>query len=376
MAQLRRLIVLALAAALLGAAPSPAALAADAGPPATVAKKAKKCKKKGGKAGKKKCRKKKGAPGSTSPGLPGKPLQQNPPELPPPPVVSAVEIAPGTVLAGAGATGTVTIGAPAGTGGQPVNLEALEPARVSVSGTVYVAAGETKADFGIATTAGPSVTVPITAHIAASSAGADLKIVAEPSLTGVALARQCFPSPGLTSFGVNQVTLDVNSPAETDVTLASSDPAVLGVPPDVTVPSGSQTGVFGVDTLAASLGTVTVTATLGTSTAQDSASVRDGSSPPLAVESVGVFPDTIQPGTGATGTVTLDCEPGPGGVSVALSDDSPDVDVAASVLVPEGSLSATFPIATTGDADGVVHVTATLGTSSAQGSLVIEQFGT
>ncbi len=80
-------------------------------------------------------------------------------------------------------------------------------------------------------------------------------------------------------------------------------------------------------------------------------------------ESLAVDPAIVGGGDGATGTVTISCAPGAGGVSVALSSADPLIaSVPASVLVNEGETEATFavttsPVAMTED----VILTASLG---------------
>jgi hypothetical protein len=371
----RRLIALLLATALLGALAAPAAPASD-GPAATPAAKKgkKKCKKakKGKKAGKKaKGCKRKGGPGAgPGSGLPGKPVE---PEPPVDPVVSSVAVTPQIVLGGDGASVEVTLAQPAETGGQEVELLSNEPARVGVPAEVEVPEGETVGSFPATTTAGPTVTVPITAYVGASDASASLTVVDEPSLTNLTLARRCFPDVGLVDYGSNRVNLDVPAADPITVTLQSSDPTALAVPPSVLIEPDHSQEFFGVSTLMTSP-EVTVTASYDGEASIATASVLDGSTE-RAIDSVSVFPQSVQPGAGATGTVTLGCEAGPGGATVVLGSSSPEVSVPASVFVPEDSLSATFPIATTMDADGTVTISATLG-GTEQALLTIEQFGT
>lgn len=371
----RRMIVLLIASALLGACLAPGASALASGGPGetATAAKAKKCKKakKGAKKGKR-CKRKGSGAGPGGPGgLPGKPLEKEPPVDP---VVVALSLAPATVLGGTASVGEVTLAQPAEPGGQDVEIQSAQPSRAVVPGAIEVAAGETKAAFPISTTGGPTLTVPITASIGSSDVASNLRVVEDPSVIELTLARQCYPSVGLVSFGANRVGLDVPTPDDAAVALQSSDPLALAVPPFVTVPAGSDNAVFGVSTLGTS-SSVTVTATLDGNSQTDSASVRDASSPDPVLASVSASPATIQPGAGSIGTVTLDCEAGVGGETVALASGSPDVGVPASVLVPEDALSATFPITTTTAAEGNVPITGTLGASE-QALLTIEQLGT
>ena len=369
------MLVALIASALLGACLAPAAFAE--GPIAEPAKaKKKKCKKKPKSKKKGKGCKKRGGSGSGSgsgsPGLPGKPVEPDPPVSP---QVASFTVAPPTVLGGTSSVGEVTLAQPAEAGGQDVSLTSGEPARAMVPASVEVPEGQSSVDFSIDTTFGPTVIAPINAYIGLdSNRAAELKVVEKASVDRLTLARECYPSVGLTAFGANRVFLDVPAGNDTVIGLQSSDPLVLEVPSTVTVPDGSTAAIFGVDTLAASSG-VTVTATLDGVGVTDSASIRDASSPAPAVSAVSVSPNSVQPGAGSTGTVTLDCEAGPGGATVALATNSSQVGVPASVFVPEGSLTATFPVTTTTSADGNVTITATLG-GEVETVLTVEQFGT
>lgn len=67
---------------------------------------------------------------------------------------------------------------------------------------------------------------------------------------------------------------------------------------------------------------------------------------PPAVSSVTVASMLVTGGTSTTGTVRLNWAAPPGGIVVNLSSSSSAVTVPASVTVPEGSITATFPITT------------------------------
>lgn len=334
----RAVLPLVVVAALLcGAAVPVAGVAGDGYGAVASAKKKGKCKK-GKKAKGKKARKCKrgGATSPTgSPGLPGQPLKPGSPTPPPAPAkpsVSDVAVLTSPVLGAAGSQGEVTISEPAPAGGQPVELSSDQGSRASVPDSVHVAAGQTTAGFAIATTPGPTVTATITANIGSSARDAQITVVSEPSVIGVALGYKCFPGAPLVNFGVNRVSLDVPVPADTDVSLASSDPLSLLTPSSVTVPEDSSSAIFGVNTLQTMLTPFDVIATLGSSQASDSAIVRDLATPD-SVTGLGLNPSTVAPGAPSVGTVTLDCEAVPGGATVALASDH------AGVTVPRASPS-------------------------------------
>jgi uncharacterized delta-60 repeat protein len=94
------------------------------------------------------------------------------------------------------------------------------------------------------------------------------------------------------------------------------------------------------------------------------------------IENLTVSPTTVTAPANSTGTVTLNGAAPAGGVTVALrSSDTSKATVPASVIVPEGSKSATFVITTrTGKLGGgrnSVTITATLGNSSISATLDI-----
>jgi hypothetical protein len=354
---IRRITLAALVAAFVGGT---LALPASSkpGPVAHAAKK--KCKKKK----KKKC-KGAGQSGNTLPGQATHPKVTPPPQAPTI-LVNALSVATSPVLAGTGTSGQVTLSDVAPSGGQSVALQSSDPSRVTVPASVVVAAGQTSASFPVGTTAGSTLTTTLTAAIASSNATAQLKVVSAPSVESVSLERQCF-TPG--NFPSNRVTLDVPVPTDTPVALSSDSPLDLSVPATATVPSGSKTAFFSVDALQQNP-LVTVTATLGLSSAGDTASVNGSSTVPT-LTGVAVQPSTIPVGTQATGTVTLDCEPGPGGALVDLSSDQTGVAAPSqsTVLVPAGQLSATFTINTS--SLGNANIIATFGANTQQAPVTV-----
>lgn len=146
------------------------------------------------------------------------------------------------------------------------------------------------------------------------------------------------------------------------VTLRSSDTSVATVPSSVTVLSGGSSKTFTVTTRAVTTTkTVTISATAGGVTQSVTLTVTP---PPPApgggLDAVTIDPDRVAAGQQSTGTVTLTEPAGAGSVTVALSSNRPDLaSVPASVLVPAGATSATFPI-TTGTSAVVTDSPATI----------------
>ena len=364
----RRITIAFLAAFLMGAVLVVPATSAS-GPQAAASKKAKKkkCKKKKGKKGKK-AKKCKSGGGSTSvSGLPGQATPSSPTQPDTPVVlhVASLGVSASTVLAGNSTTGSVTIDQVAPAAGQRVDLQS-DSSRVTVPGSVVVAPGQTSAGFTVDTSAGGPVTATLTGSIGGSNANTIVNVVDHASVSSVKLERQCFT---FGPFSSNRVSLDVPAPSDTLVSLAS-DSAGLTVPAGVTVPSGSSSAFFSVNAVA-DAATATVTATLGTSNASDTAQVSS-TDPDANVASLTLNPDRVSAGNGTLGTVTLDCEAPEGGVTVTLSADD-GIGVPTQVTVPEGALSATFQVSTQANIDdGPYVISATNGGEPKQATLTLD----
>src|SRR5207248_5460054 len=83
-----------------------------------------------------------------------------------------------------------------------------------------------------------------------------------------------------------------------------------------------------------------------------------------SLSSVRVDQCRVMSGTSVQGTVELNSMAPAGGLIVTLSDNSSAVTVPASVTVPAGATSATFPVTTTAvTADTPATISATLGTT-------------
>ena len=345
---IRRITIAVLAAALAGAVLAVPA-SSNSGPAAVAKKKAKKCKK--GKKGKK-AKKRKGCKhgGSSVSGLPGEATPSSPkqPNSPPPPPdnpdlhVSSVSVTDGTLLGGNSTSGHVTLDHVATTGGQQVDLTSDVAPRVQVPASVVVVEGAKDASFQVDTTFGTPITGTLTASIGTSNATTTLKVVDRASVASVKLQRRCF-TPGPSS--TNRVTLDIPAPGDLSVALESSDPLSLALPlTTVTVPSGSTSALFAVNALAASDG-VTVSATAPSTPPQSDSATVSLTDPATEAHGLTLNPDTVRPGGGSTGTVTLTCEAPPGGTEVTVSAEAGSgITVPATVTVPAGELSVDFQI--------------------------------
>ena len=180
--------------------------------------------------------------------------------------VTSLALSPGTVVAGASSTGTVTLNAPAASGGATVQLSSVSPA--TVPATVTVPAGATTATFNVGTTSVSSTTQVKMWAVLNTSWGAVLTVTpgstSGPSLSTLSLSPTTVTG-GSSSTGT--VTLTGAAPSGgAVVTLSSSNTAVATVPANVTVAAGSTSRTFTVTTATvSSTASATITATLGVS---------------------------------------------------------------------------------------------------------------
>jgi hypothetical protein len=141
-----------------------------------------------------------------------------------------------------------------------------------------------------------------------------------------------------------KVTLSAPAPATgLSVTLSDSLAAAI-TPASVVIAAGATSRSFTVKTLpVAALEAGTVNAAIGDYTLSDTLTVR-----PMGLTSVTLTPTSVVGSQPVTGKATLECNAGPGPITVDLSSTNAAVayPVAASIIVPQGLKSASFDIAT------------------------------
>jgi uncharacterized repeat protein (TIGR03803 family) len=159
------------------------------------------------------------------------------------------------------------------------------------------------------------------------------------------------PNGGTTT---GTVTLSAAAPSGGSVVgLTDDNASVLNVPSGVTVPAGATTATFQAtakNLFVLSNTVVTVTATLGNSTAQASVTVTTG----IAVTSISMNPSSVTGGNSSTGTVTI-ASPAPSGgneVLISLSQNPPCtlpviLPNPNPVTVPAGQTSVSFTVGST-----------------------------
>jgi hypothetical protein len=151
-----------------------------------------------------------------------------------------------------------------------------------------------------------------------------------------------------TAGSATTVTVRLLAPARSSgvtVSLTSSDNATFPLPPSVTVAGGTSSAQFIVTTGAPAVTTsVSVTASAGISSKNTTINVVPSGN---RLASLTLSSSTIQGGASLNGTVTLGANAPAGGAVVILSTADTNVaGVPVSVIVPEGSNTATFTVTT------------------------------
>jgi hypothetical protein len=181
----------------------------------------------------------------------------------PPPALSALALNPASVAGGTSSQGTVTLTAPAPSGGVVVTLSDNSSA-ATVPASVTVPAGSSSAVFTITTV---KVTSTRTVRISAAYGGVTktATLTVTPSSTPVLSTLVLAPTSvtgGAGSQGT--VTLSASAPTGGAVVTLSDNSSAATVPASVTVPAGSTSATFTVGTTTVATATsVTVTAVYG-----------------------------------------------------------------------------------------------------------------
>jgi len=259
------------------------------------------------------------------------------------PTLSSFTISPTSVPAGGTSSGTVTLSSQAPSGGLVVNLASANTSVATVPSSVTVAQGSTTATFTINTNS--SLTSPASAQISASYNGVTLNQTLSVTVQGVTSVTLS-PSTvvgGNSSTGT--VTLNANAPSGGTVVALQSSSTNATVPNSVTVPGGTSSTTFTVNTIGVdAAATASITASLSGTSQSATLTIN-----PASVSTVSVSPSTVVGGssTTVTGTVTLNGQAGPSSNVITLnSSNTAAATVPASVSVAAGTTSATFAVTT------------------------------
>ncbi len=188
----------------------------------------------------------------------------------PPPAPAAalasVTLSPTSVQGGSTASGTVTLTAPAPSGGALVALSSSNPAAVTVPATMTVPAG---VDSYVTFVSTSPVTSTSTSVVSATYNGVTrtaTMTVTPPPPPSTTTLDSIILDPSTVQTGTVQTSATLYFTSLTPsggafVTLSSSNTSIATVPPSVTVPANSSTGGFGVAIAPSAAGTATISAT-------------------------------------------------------------------------------------------------------------------
>jgi hypothetical protein len=269
----------------------------------------------------------------------------------PGPRLTSFTLSATNVSGGASLTGTLRFSAPIppapfpATGDALVTIKSTHPA-VGLSQLVAVPIGQTTATFNIGVR-----NVPTTTTLEIIAAYDDVVLRAPLTVNGspAALSSLTLNVSNLTGGqgGVGHVTLTAPAPPGHVLLTLSSDSPAITLPPDVTVSSGTTTGLFAFNALPVAATTpATITARYGASSAGANVTIHPAHTANVWVTGLVLNPSTVAGGAASTATVSLNTVAPAGGASVQLSAMSP-ASVPSTVTVPAGATSATFNVSTT-----------------------------
>ncbi len=152
--------------------------------------------------------------------------------------------------------------------------------------------------------------------------------------------------------------------------VSSGNAGLASVPTFVTVPASTEIGRFDIATVQVDASTVVPISVTGGGVTR-SADLTIVANVP-ALTALTVSPTSVTGGATATGTVTLGSAAPAGGVVVSLGSNLPGAaSVPATVTVPGGATSATFPVTTSAVDTTTVQLSATLGSVTQFASLTV-----
>ena len=268
------------------------------------------------------------------------------------PTISSLVLSPSPVTGSKPVTGTVTLTAPAPTGGINVLLSD-NLAATTLPTSLVIPAGATSKTFTITTTTvSASQTGAVTATVGAVNKTASLTVL-PPALLSLTLNKTLVLG-GTTVTGT--VTLDTAAPTNGVVISLSDNLASATTPANVTVPAGAKVKTFTIMTTAVAVGeSGIVTAGTGIGVSKTASLATR----PAGVLTVSVNPTSVLGGASITGSVALE-QTALNDVTVTLLEDGSAASAPSSLVVPAGAKTKTFTINTSAVAlNQVVTLSAT-----------------
>ncbi|MBZ5690072.1 MAG: cadherin-like domain-containing protein [Acidobacteriia bacterium] len=256
-----------------------------------------------------------------------------------PPGLSSVSLNPTSVQGGTSSTGTVTLSAPAPSGGAVVTLSSSNASAATVPASVTVAANATTAVFSVSTTpVANNTSVTISAIYNSTTQTATLAVT--PAILSSVGLNPLSVMGGTSSAG----TVTLSGPAPTGgavITLSSSNTSAATAPASVTVAANATTANFTITTIpVATNASATISAVYAGTTQTATLTVTAAT-----LTSVSLNPTSVRGGTTSTGTVTLNGRAPSGGALVTLtSSNISAATVPASVTIAANATTATFTV--------------------------------
>src|SRR4051794_27443421 len=305
-----------------------------------------------------------------------------PPGTPTPAALASLALSSASIAGGTSTTGSVTLTAPAPAGGATIRLSGSAEGQVVTPPNVTVPAGSTSATFPITAPSVPATYYVLIQAGLGFTAGTQAKLLeiragsAGATLSGFSVSPTDIVSGSSTQGIVQLVT---SAPAGGGVvTLTSSNPAVLQVPPTVSVPAGNNSTSFPITTTATSVfTTVEVDASAGGVTRSAFVNLAAGATAP-SLASLAITPASVAGGSNATGTVALTSAAPSGGLSVTLATGNASVAQPPPIVnVPAGQTQANFTVTTsTVTANTPVTITAFSGSITRSATFTVTQSST
>jgi hypothetical protein len=262
------------------------------------------------------------------------------------PWLQSLGLTPNDIIGGNSGTGRITLAAPAPTGGLSVELSSDTPSLVSFpnGATVSVPAGQSTATFTYETQGVPATTV---VNISASFEGVNRD--ATLTLRTANLLSLTFNPAEIAGLGTTTGTLLLDGKAGSTFTVnlaIAGNPNGYTMPSTVTFNAGESSKTF---TIKAPIETSRVTRrVVATRPAVGNYlfSQVEGTFAVLVatVKNFTITPATVASGGAATGTVELTSPAPQGDVTVEILFDPNLVTAPATVTVPSGSATVSFPI--------------------------------
>ena len=263
--------------------------------------------------------------------------------------LSTITLNPSSVMGGNAVEGFVNLNSIAPAGGLVVTLSD-NSAAVTVPASVTVGAGAISRAFTVSTSAVSADTVATISGTLGTTKSATLKVT--PGATGPFLASVSVTPPNVVggAAATGTVWLSAAAPVNGAVVSLFRDSGAVTVPVSVTVPADNIAAMFPLTTSAVTaLTAVGVSGEFGGRSELARLNVMAPATGPT-VSAVTLNPTRLIGGNPATATVTLSAAAPAGGLELIVGHSSlalaEELALAASVTVPAGASSATFPVNT------------------------------